>query len=320
MRNVLLFVPAEWEFGTPGIGHSGFSVQMMHMTPGWGLSRLRGRLRALRDGMALARRAAGYDVVVLSTVSAEVALFSRLIQLRRKRPRILVLDFLAPRREFPRWLAVRLFRPVDRFLVIRSGDAEMLERRFGVDTSRTAFVRWPVRVDRVPDEVSEEGYVYSAGWAHRDWPTLVTALDLSGLRAKLAPGVPLDIPDGSRERIEVLEMPPPKEGRELAARASVIAVVMVDTQLPSGPIVLLDALAAGKAVVATEVNGTRDYVRDRETALVVPPNEPRLLAEALTRLMADASLRESLGRRARHDVEERSSVAGFWERLLDECR
>lgn len=282
----------------------------------------------------MARCAAGRDVVVLATLGVEAGLLAALVKARSRSTRVFVLDLLAPRRQPPRWLARRVFGGVDRFLVIRTGDVDMLARRFGVARERCEFLPWAVRCDRAPGpggaaagggdaagggEAGNGGYVYAAGWAHRDWPTLIAALDASGLEAKLAAGGELDIPAGAAGRIRQVAMPPPEEGRRLAAGAALVAVVMEDTDLPSGPLVLLDAMAAGKAVVVTAVNGTRDYVCDGVTALVVPPHDVGALATALGRLASDAALRERLGRAAREEVLRLWTVERFWERLAAAC-
>lgn len=60
------------------------------------------------------------------------------------------------------------------------------------------------------------------------------------------------------------------------------------------PNVLLEALAAGTPSVATEVAGTREVARHEQEALLVPPNDPRALAQALDRLLGDADLRQRL--------------------------
>lgn len=57
----------------------------------------------------------------------------------------------------------------------------------------------------------------------------------------------------------------------------------------------LEAMAAGRAVVATRVGPIPEVVADEETGLVVPPGDPTPLAEALGRLAADAALRARLG-------------------------
>jgi len=58
---------------------------------------------------------------------------------------------------------------------------------------------------------------------------------------------------------------------------------------------LLDAMACGKPVVATNVGGIPEVVDDGETGILVPPRDPRAIAEALRRLLADRSLRERMG-------------------------
>ena len=54
-------------------------------------------------------------------------------------------------------------------------------------------------------------------------------------------------------------------------------------------------IAFGKPVVATRVGGIPDMVRDGETGLLIPPNDPDALREALGRLMSDPVLRTALG-------------------------
>ncbi len=58
--------------------------------------------------------------------------------------------------------------------------------------------------------------------------------------------------------------------------------------------VFLEAQAAGCAVVATNVGGIPDIVKDGETGLLVPPDDPTAAANALERLLGDESLRKRL--------------------------
>jgi glycosyltransferase involved in cell wall biosynthesis len=62
--------------------------------------------------------------------------------------------------------------------------------------------------------------------------------------------------------------------------------------------VALEAMAAGRAVVASRIGGLPEVVRDGETGLLVPPNDPVALAAALDALLADPALRSWLGGRA----------------------
>lgn len=66
---------------------------------------------------------------------------------------------------------------------------------------------------------------------------------------------------------------------------------------------LLEAMRAGKPIVATDVGATRTAVTDRESALLIPPNEPARLLEALLKLKDDRELAGRLGAAARERFE-----------------
>ena len=55
-------------------------------------------------------------------------------------------------------------------------------------------------------------------------------------------------------------------------------------------IVLLEAMAAGAPIVASDIHGYKGVVRRGREALLVPPREPKVLAAALKRLLADREL------------------------------
>ena len=75
------------------------------------------------------------------------------------------------------------------------------------------------------------------------------------------------------------------------------------TSLKEGiPRAVLEAMAAGLPVVATDVTGTREVVRDGDTGLLVPPHDAPGLAAALERLIDDPALRERMGARGREVV------------------
>ncbi|MEW6716694.1 MAG: glycosyltransferase [Chloroflexota bacterium] len=68
-------------------------------------------------------------------------------------------------------------------------------------------------------------------------------------------------------------------------------------------LVLLEAMAAGLPCVATELGtGTSYVVQHGVTGLVVPPSQPRALAEALNRLLSDETLRQEMGMAGRQRV------------------
>ena len=72
---------------------------------------------------------------------------------------------------------------------------------------------------------------------------------------------------------------------------------------------VLEAMAASRAVVATDVGGTPDAVRQGTTGLLVPPSDPSRLASAILRLYAEPALRQTLGAAARSAAQSGYSAA-----------
>ncbi len=71
------------------------------------------------------------------------------------------------------------------------------------------------------------------------------------------------------------------------------------------PNILLEAAAARRACVATNVGGNPEVIEDGISGLLVPPADPVALAEAITSLISDDRSRRDFGARARAVVVER---------------
>jgi len=82
------------------------------------------------------------------------------------------------------------------------------------------------------------------------------------------------------------------------------------------PITILEAMAAGRPVVATRVGGCAEAVLDGRTGLVVPPDDPDELAGAILRVLADPGLAEAMGEAGRARVQAEFTVERMVERHL----
>lgn len=74
------------------------------------------------------------------------------------------------------------------------------------------------------------------------------------------------------------------------------------------PMAMLEAMAAGKAVVATAVGGIPEALHDGDNGLLVPPHDDEALARALARLLGDPALRDRLAGQARTTIEQHYST------------
>jgi len=96
-----------------------------------------------------------------------------------------------------------------------------------------------------------------------------------------------------------------------------LADVLVMPSLRDGlPNSLLEGMACERAVVASNVGGMPDVVRQNENGLLVPPGNVNALADALLSLLADPLRRAEFGRAARATVESEFTPAKEIERNL----
>lgn len=83
------------------------------------------------------------------------------------------------------------------------------------------------------------------------------------------------------------------------------------------PVVVLEAMARRRPVVATPVGGTPEVVADGETGLLVPPRDPQALAAAIRELLADPQRRERMGEAGYRRAAERFSAGAMSRRVLE---
>ena len=93
-------------------------------------------------------------------------------------------------------------------------------------------------------------------------------------------------------------------------------VVALPSRTEGLPLVLLEAMARSRVVVATPVGGTPELVVDGETGFLVPPGDTDALASAIRRLLADEPLRARMGEAGRRRVAERFDAATMCRRVL----
>lgn len=93
--------------------------------------------------------------------------------------------------------------------------------------------------------------------------------------------------------------------------AAMDVVLQPSTRPESFGMTVLEAMAAGKPVVAAALGGVLETVRDGETGLLVPPSDPRALARAVNRLLSDQALRARMGAAGRARVHAKFGLDAF---------
>lgn len=87
--------------------------------------------------------------------------------------------------------------------------------------------------------------------------------------------------------------------RQVLALMKSCLVFVLASRAEGMPLVIAEAMACGKAVVATDVDGVPEIVQDGVTGVLVPPEDPMALASGLMKVHADDVLRSSLAGRGK---------------------
>lgn len=97
---------------------------------------------------------------------------------------------------------------------------------------------------------------------------------------------------------------------ELLSQLDIFVLCSIDEGMP---ISLLEAMAAGLPVVATKVGGIREIVVENKTGLLIQPQNPQALADAIYKILTDSPLARSMSQEAVRIVAERFSIKKMTE-------
>ena len=161
-----------------------------------------------------------------------------------------------------------------------------------------------------PEQRDGIGLVYSSHWAKDPATTLAVIQQLSGLR----PALPIRVFGADRRPSQIRPVmysryPSVKEARQIYCR-SLVWVMASQSEGFSMPV--LEAMACGCCVVATDCGGTRDMISNGENGFLVPTGDPQEIVKKVEMLLSDPGLRARLSDRAEQTAERFG-----WESSID---
>jgi glycosyltransferase involved in cell wall biosynthesis len=230
----------------------------------------------------------------------------------------------------PNWPTRRLYRAPAAVITTGQGIAELLHQRLGVPKERLHTI--PTGVDltdfspRPPDPSLAAGlhlpagaFVFGTISVLRSWKGHLYLLEaFKELRQEGLNAILLIVGEGPyrpviEEKISALGL---GGAVRLMGHQNTVpewlalmdAFVLASYANEGVPQALLQALAMGKPTVATRVGGIPEVIVPGETGLLAPPRDSRALAQAMSRLVQDESLREILSRQGLQLVASRHSL------------
>lgn len=278
---------------------------------------------AIASAWGIVRAGFRCDVVISANIrnALAIGLFKRLFGLNR--PRLMMVEM---RLDDPppglRWrLKVALQRfgysKVDLMCVSARREREQYAERLRVPIERFRFIPWHTNVLDPRLIPPSDNVIFSAGRTGRDWRTLAMALRGLDIPTTIvchrSDAEAISFPEG----VTVLTDIPYSQYRELLTRARIVLIPLEAHVYSSGQVVILEAMAMGKPVIATRVLGSEDYVEDGVNGLLVSPGAPDELRGAIDKILSDPALEASLGRNAVATVLKNHTLDRYARTIID---
>lgn len=279
--------------------------------------------RRLPPGLALAllahERRHGYDAVV-SWAEAFGLPFAGLQKASRSRtPHVALFSWISVPKKAA--LLRRVHSHIHRLVLWSSSQHEFAVNQIGIPPERIVRLQW--LVDQKfwrPLNLPADGGICAAGREMRDYATLVEAIRDWPVRFHIAANYEAGRMDKwvgdlrafgslpSHITMGALFYP---ELRQLYARSRFVVIPLQPSDTDNGITVMTEAMAMGKAVICTRVEGQRDLLEHEVNGLFVPPKDPRALREAMEYLWCHPEVCERMGREGRRRIERSHTLEGF---------
>ncbi len=269
-------------------------------------------IRALRQSYKV-----DYDLIVAweSKNGFPLAILRSMLGL--KRPQLVVLAFAYKGIAMNFLKMGRLaVRGMDHVTVPTSNEVGYYSELLGFSPDKITFfpLGWydqPAMRD-APFEKTNGNYIFAGGRTCRDYETLFEAI--SGFDAQLVVNVrKFNVKGEGPPNVKVNDFMPLRLYYAFMAGAQFVVVPLQDTPYAAGLGHIVQAMSAGKALVATRTAGTTDYVEDGQTGILVTPYDAQEMRSAIAYLLTHPEEAKSMGQKARQRYEERYTFTAFAE-------
>jgi glycosyltransferase involved in cell wall biosynthesis len=194
----------------------------------------------------------------------------------------------------------RYLKRADRFVVASSMERKLYSEYFDIDIEKIDLLPWSIRppVDELskPARFGSGRYICAIGSQARDYQTLIESM-------RRLPSIPLvlvatadSLPRRAvPENVHVMTHVPLADAMNVLAHSQFMVLPLRGASVPCGHVTIVSALHMGKAIVATDSSGLKDYLVDGKNALLVPPEDAIALSEGIEHLYNDPTLCKELG-------------------------
>lgn len=279
-------------------------------------------MSAWQEAWSLFRKKNDADVVL--TMGARESLFYGLLCAlsRANSKQIMCEVFIDDVGSSPFWKVKRAaYRLITRrcigILTNSSAELKTLGQRFSAPPEKLVYVPMHTNVLEPSRVATNDGFVLAAGRSLRDFDTLLAALPLVHVPVVIICGkndlTHCSLPDN----VTILREVSHDEYMRTMRSCAAVVIPLLPTERSTGQVVMLEAMALGKPVVATTSPGTDDFLIDGETGWSVAAGDASALAHAMNDVLADPDRADAMAQAALDLVSREATIETHAARKLE---
>lgn len=263
-----------------------------------------------------------FDVIITANIHAAQMIGFLRKMFSIKAPKHIVLELMLDESSSSfKWNVKRIFQrfifsSVNKIIVSSSDEVIAYSQRFNLPKNKFKFILFHTNVIEPMLIQSPKNYILSAGRTGRDFQTLIEAAKTLPMQCVVIADQEsvqgIDIP----ENVDLLTDIPRDHYIKILKECYFVVVPLHNLIKSTGQVVILEAMALGKPVIATDVVGTRDYIDPGVTGFLVPPYDPKALQKTIDRLVNDDFLHKKLSRNAMEFVLKNATFDLYVKNIL----
>lgn len=226
-----------------------------------------------------------------------------------------------------KWFLKRVHSTLSRIILWSSVQKQVAIEEIGIPEEKIKLINYGIDHKFWRPMPSDIDIISAAGMEMRDYPTLIEAIRPLNIPCHIATGTSRGaLFETVKKLYEIDDLPAHvlvekksyTDLRAMYARSKFVVIPLLETDTDNGITVMLEAMAMGKTVICTRVEGQKDVLQDGVTGLYVPQGDPEALRKSIVTLWESPERCKVMGAAAREHVLKHHNIELFTDAIANE--
>ena len=260
------------------------------------------------------------DMVITGRYGEYFALLQGLIPLFKKSHLLLDIEWYGNRKNkylnsFKKVIHRIIARGAHKIGVFCEVEGHNYSSCYGIDKNKFVWIPYCTELERNNFDVHEDNYVFTGGLQQRDYETLFHAVKDIPIEVKIvAPTDKIDKRFIAKNMTLLGTLSSQEYYTAMAQSKLVVLSLEPNLRRSPGVITYVSAMKLGKAVIVNEIEGSKSYIMNGKTGVLVKPRDPEAMRNAIVTLLTNDELRKQIA----HDAYSYAAEHFSKDRLIND--